>query len=454
VQIYGDRKGIKMILTNSVIVAVVTIMVLSVARINVVVALVAGALIGGIASGMSLGEALEIFSSGLGGGAKIALNYAILGAFAAAVAHSGVPLLLSQKLIKFITERSHRPNHRFYFKVAIVFLLVLVSILSKNLIPVHVAFIPILIPPLLGIFSDLKLDRRLLSNAMTFGLIITYMVIPYGFGSIFLESIFLENLVENGMNIGLKDVLLGMIFPALGMMTGLATSCYAYRKPRTYDLSRIQSVKTEKELCSPKDILISGLAIIVALIAQLCWKSTMASALFGFFVFTIGGVVGWRDSDNVVDRGFKMMSSISFTMIAAAGFSAVLRATGDIQELVNWLTNSVGSSKFLASLGMVMVGLLITMGIGSSFSTVPIIAAIYVPLCTTLGFSTLATISIIAAATVTGDAGAPVSDTMLATTSGLNADGQHDHIWDTSSPGFIHFNIPLIIFGILGALVL
>jgi predicted histidine transporter YuiF (NhaC family) len=443
-----------MIFTNSVVVAVLVVLGLSVARINVVIALVAGALAGGIVSGMSLQEALKIFSAGLGGGAEIALNYAILGAFAAAVAHSGVPIWLSQKFVKFIAKKSHQPNHRRHFMAAIVSLLALISILSKNVIPVHVAFIPILIPPLLGIFSELRIDRRLLSNAMAFGLIVTYMVIPYGFGSIFLERIFLSNLVENGMNIGLKDVLMGMIFPVLGMVTGLATSCYAYRKPRTYDLSRIRAVKVGEASCSPRDIIVSGLAIIGALAAQFCWKSTLASAMFGFFIFAAGGVVGWRDSDNVVAQGFKMMSSIAFIMIAAAGFATVLRTTGDIQELVNWLANAVGSSKILAALGMVMVGLLITMGIGSSFSTVPIIAAIYVPLCTALDFSPLATICVTAAATVTGDAGSPVSDTMLATTAGLNADGQHDHIRDTSIPGFLHFNIPLIVFGVLGAVIL
>ncbi|MDR1434924.1 MAG: TRAP transporter large permease subunit [Puniceicoccales bacterium] len=443
-----------MILTNSVIVAVAAVLAMSMAKINVVIALVSGALLGGVVSGMTLVEALRVFSSGLGGGAEIALNYAILGAFASAVAHSGVPIWLSHKIIELITKKSRDAYHQFLFKVIIVLLLVLISILSKNLIPVHVAFIPILIPPLLGIFSELKMDRRLLSNGMTFGLIITYMVIPYGFGNIFLENIFLKNLLQSGMDIGLKDVLLGMIFPALGMLTGLITSCYAYGKPRIYDLDRTQSIGVREESCSPRDIIISGMAILGALIAQLCWKSTLSSALFGFFIFAIGGVVGWRDSDNVVAQGFKMMSSIAFIMIAAAGFSAVLRASGDIQELVNWLAIGVGSSKFLAALGMVTVGLLITMGIGSSFSTVPIIATIYVPLCMALGFSNLATICITAAATVTGDAGSPVSDTMLACTAGLNADGQHDHIWDTSIPGFIHFNIPLIIFGVLGAMIL
>jgi predicted histidine transporter YuiF (NhaC family) len=74
------------------------------------------------------------------------LNYAILGAFAAAVAHSGVPIWLSHKIVKFITQRSHDAYHQFLFKVIIVLLLVLISIMSKNVIPVHVAFIPILIP--------------------------------------------------------------------------------------------------------------------------------------------------------------------------------------------------------------------------------------------------------------------------------------------------------------------
>jgi predicted histidine transporter YuiF (NhaC family) len=42
----------------------------------------------------------------------------------------------------------------------------------------------------------------------------------------------------------------------------------------------------------------------------------------------------------------------------------------------------------------------------------------------------------------------------LGPTSGLNADGQHNHIWDTCVPTFIHYNIPLIIFGLIGAMML
>ena len=52
---------------------------------------------------------------------------------------------------------------------------------------------------------------------------------------------------------------------------------------------------------------------------------------------------------------------------------------------------------------------------------------------------------LISAAAALGDAGSPASDTTLGPTCGLNADGQHDHIWDTCVPTFLHFNIPLMI---------
>jgi predicted histidine transporter YuiF (NhaC family) len=52
----------------------------------------------------------------------------------------------------------------------------------------------------------------------------------------------------------------------------------------------------------------------------------------------------------------------------------------------------------IGALLMLLVGLLVTMGIGSSFSTVPILAAIFVPLCVQLGFSPLAIVCIVGTA--------------------------------------------------------
>jgi predicted histidine transporter YuiF (NhaC family) len=94
------------------------------------------------------------------------------------------------------------------------------------------------------------------------------------------------------------------------------------------------------------------------------------------------------------------------------------------------------------------------MGIGSSFSTIPIIATIYVPLALNFGFSVPAVIALVGTAAALGDAGSPASDSTLGPTAGLNADGQHDHIRDSVIPTFVHYNIPLLIFGWIAAMVL
>ena len=139
---------------------------------------------------------------------------------------------------------------------------------------------------------------------------------------------------------------------------------------------------------------------------------------------------------------------------SAAGFAAVMKETHGVESLVQSVSGMMAGHKGLAAFLMLLVGLLITMGIGSSFSTVPIIATIYVPLCIHLGFSPMATIALVGTAGALGDAGSPASDSTLGPTSGLNADGQHDHIWDSVVPTFIHYNIPLIIFGWIAAMVL
>ena len=108
----------------------------------------------------------------------------------------------------------------------------------------------------------------------------------------------------------------------------------------------------------------------------------------------------------------------------------------------------------MAAFLMLLVGLLITMGIGSSFSTIPIIAAIYVPLAMQLGFSPLAIVALVGTAAALGDAGSPASDSTLGPTSGLNVDGQHNHIWDSVVPTFLHYNLPLLVFGWFAAVTL
>jgi len=64
---------------------------------------------------------------------------------------------------------------------------------------------------------------------------------------------------------------------------------------------------------------------------------------------------------------------VGFIMIAAQGFAEVMKATGQIEPLVQASATMFAGNKTMAAFAMLMVGLLITMGIGSSFSTLPII---------------------------------------------------------------------------------
>lgn len=440
---------------NPVVISVCVMLALALMRVNVVVALTFSAIVGGLVSGMELNEAVAAFESGLGGGATIALSYAMLGTFAVAISRSGITDLLANSVIKRIHGKENASAST-GLKYAVLIALVLVTMSSQNVIPVHIAFIPILIPPLLGVFAKLNLDRRMIACVLTFGLVTPYMVLPIGFGGIFLNNILLKNLHENGLeNVVASQVPVAMLLPAAGMIFGLLTAIFfSYRKPRQYQETELTHVEENPKSINKKNILVAAAGIVAALSVQLSTGSMIIGGLAGFMVFTFGGVIAWKETHDVFTKGVHMMAMIGFIMIAAAGFAAVMKQTGGVESLVEALSTSIGDNKPLAALLMLVVGLLVTMGIGSSFSTIPILATIYVPLAAAFGFSPMATIALVGTAAALGDAGSPASDSTLGPTSGLNADGQHEHIWETVVPTFIHYNIPLIVFGWIAAMVL
>ncbi|MGY3952183.1 Na+/H+ antiporter family protein [Aeromonas salmonicida] len=439
---------------NPVVVAVSLMLVLSLLRINVVVSLSISAIVGGLLGGLSLADTLSTFSGGLGGGAEIALSYAMLGAFAVAISRSGITDLLARKVINQLGQDASS-SRILWVKTLLLGAVLCVSVASQNLIPVHIAFIPILIPPLLHVMAKMNIDRRQVACVITFGLTATYMLLPVGFGGIFLNNILAKNLIDNGVPVELGQLPMAMAIHVLGMFVGLLVAVFiTYRKPRQYDMDKILAAEPESVELNLNHIWVALLAIAAALGLQLMTNSIVLGALAGFVIFTCGGVIKFRESQDAFTQGVRMMSLIGFIMISAAGFAAVMKATHGVESLVQSVSAVIGDQKGLAAFLMLLVGLLITMGIGSSFSTVPIIATIYVPLCIHLGFSPMATIALVGAAGALGDAGSPASDSTLGPTSGLNADGQHDHIWDSVVPTFIHYNIPLILFGWVAAMVL
>ena len=441
---------------------------LSLARVPVVFALVIGAVTGGLLAGLGLQGTLDAFNNGLGGGAKIALAYGILGAFALALARSGLPDLLAYKMISTLKgEADFKAQNR--VKYLIFFTVAIAAVFSQNVIPVHIAFIPVLIPPLLAVFNHLKLDRRLIACLLTFGLVATYMLIPVGFGAIFLNDILGHNIntfgKPYGFEISYDQIPSAMAIPVFGMFVGLLVAIFiSYRKPRQYQdihVQEQQSISAElgvAEQVKPQiakfTIWMAGLAVIATLAVQLYSDSMILAGLVGVAILSCAGIFKWKEADDVIITGMRMMALVGFIMIAAQGFAAVIEATNQVPTLVEASVNWIGDSQALAAFLMLLIGLLITLGIGSSFSTIPILAIIYVPLCIQFGFSPAATIAIIGTAAALGDAGSPASDSTLGPTSGLNMDGQHDHMKDSVVPTFIHFNIPLMIFGWIAAMVL
>ncbi|MEG0260165.1 MAG: Na+/H+ antiporter NhaC family protein [Lysinibacillus sp.] len=428
---------------NAVIAAVVVMLILSLLRINVVLSLVLGAFVGGLTSGMGITATVASFTEGLGDGATIALSYGLLGGFAIAISKTGIPELLITGIIK-VLNKNGESNRKGLVKALIFLLIFMMSIFSQNLIPIHIAFIPLLIPPILKILNMLEVDRRFIAVLIAVGLIGTYSFVPAGFGAIF-QDIVSTQVTGAGMKVSSNDVPTAMAIPVVGMFVGLACALFFYRKPRKYENKDIE-VETLQVSVSKRVIISTVVALIVALYAQIATDSMIVGAFSGIMIMYFTGALKWKEADEILSEGMKMMAFIGFVMITANGFASVIKATGHIDSLIKSSLTILEGNIGLAVFVMLLIGLIVTMGIGSSFATVPIIAALFVPLAQGLGMSPLAIMCLIGTAGALGDAGSPASDSTLGPTSGLNVDGQHNHIWDTCVPTFTFINIPLIIF--------
>lgn len=438
---------------NAVIIAVLVMLILSLLRINVVFALLIGALAGGLSGGLSFADTITSFTGGLGEGATIALSYAMLGGFAVAISRTGIPELLVSGMLKLM-NKDGKATRQNLVKALIVLALLAMAIFSQNLIPIHIAFIPLLVPPILHILNELRIDRRLIAAVLTFGLTAPYILLPYGFGLIFHEIVY-KQMKLAGLAIEMADITKAMTIPVVGLLVGLIVAVFiSYRKPRDYHMVTTSIEGTVQKKASTKDVVVTILALIAALYAQVETDSMIIGALAGISVLYVFGAMKWREADEVLTEGMRMMAFIGFVMITANGFAAVIQSTGAIDPLVASVSDLFAGNKGIAAFAMLVVGLFVTMGIGSSFATIPIIAAIFVPLSLEFGFSTMAIIALIGTAGALGDAGSPASDSTLGPTAGLNVDGQHNHIWDTCVPTFMHYNIPLVLFGWIAAMTL
>lgn len=436
---------------NAVVIAVILMIVLCLCRLNVVISLFISALVGGLISGMSIEKVINVFGKNIVDGAEVALSYALLGGFAALISYSGITDYLVGKIINAIHAENSRWS-RVKVKVTIIIALLAMSIMSQNLIPVHIAFIPIVIPPLLSLFNDLKIDRRLIGLIIGFGLCFPYVLLPYGFGQIF-QQIIQSGFAKANHPIEFNMIWKAMLIPSMGYIVGLLIGLYVYRKPREYETRKISDSDNVTEL-KPYILIVTIVAILATFLVQTFTDSMIFGALAGVLVFFISRAYNWCELDAKFVEGIKIMAYIGVVILTANGFAGVMNATGDIDELVKTLTSITGDNKLFSIIMMYVIGLIVTLGIGSSFATIPIIASLFIPFGASIGLNTMALIALIGTASALGDSGSPASDSTLGPTAGLNVDGQHDHIRDTCVPNFLFYNIPLMIFGTIAAMVL
>ena len=433
-------------LLNPVVVGVVLLCVLCLLKINILLSMLVSLFTAGLVGGMDIVAIKNSLLAGLGGNGETALAYVLLGTLAACMATTGITEILAKKIAKVVGGN----------KWLMIGILLIIACLSQNLVPIHIAYIPILVPPLLVLMNKMKLDRRGVACTIAFGHKAPYIAIPFGFGAIFM-GIIRDNINANvgddwGWKVTMGDVTAVNWILAVAMFIGLLIAVFVtYRKPREYKDVQLEGIKETEDLTLKYEHWVVLAALVVVVAVQIWCGSLPVAALAGLIVIFLFRAIKPSDIDAQFQEGIKLMGFIAFVMLVAGGFAQVIKDTGAVDSLVQSSIGLMGGSKWIAATVITLIGLLVTMGIGTSFGTAPVLAVLYVPLCHQIGFSPAATIVLMSAAAALGDAGSPASDTTLGPTSGLNADGQHDHIWDTCVPTFLHFNIPLMIAAIVAA---
>ena len=427
------------LLLNPILIAIGVLYILCLKKFNVLVSLLVAALIAGSCSGLSLKHTMDLFIQGMGDNAETSLSYILLGALAAAMIQTGFSSALSQVLTRWIGNK----------KFLLFIILTCLSMSSQNILPIHIAFIPMVIPPLLPLMNQLKIDRRAIACILSFGLVAPYISIPAGFGLIF-QKLILDNLRKSGIETTYGTNWHCFAILGVSMVIGLLIALFiSYKKPRTY-APKALNTSAEKAETLTKGKCIALLSAIVGTFAvQLTTHSLPLGAILGLGMLFVFKAVSRKHLDKMINDGIISMGFIAFVMLAAAGFANVLKETHSVDRLVNDLLPLLPHSKAISAALILTIGLVITLGIGSSFGTIPIIATIFVPLCVQLNYSVPEIVILIASAAALGDAGAPVSESALGPTTGLAIDGQHDHIWDTCVPTFLHYNIPLFVSALL-----
>ena len=430
------------ILTNPIVISVIVLVAMCLLKVNVFLAIIISSLLCAVLGGASLVEGITVFYENMGNDNRMVLFLLLLGVLAATMQYNNVGEVLAPRVAKLVGRKV------WLFPIV----LTLLAILVETFVLIGVSFLLVIVPPLLRLLNDYKIDRRLLVITTCCGLQMGYCCFPVGYGLAFM-GIIQNSMAENGMEVSIDQIWKANLVIAIAMIIAIIGAMIKYRKPREYRGEDGQSavLQAEKDFNEKElpPIEFKHIACLIAaasvVVVQLTTDSMPLAALTMILILVATGAIKFKDFDSVFMKGIMTSVYVCLVLMAVVAFAAVSQEFGHIDELIAASAELIGGSKVFGAFFMLILGLIITMGIGSSFSTVPIVATVLVPLGIHLNMSPAAVIMLVAASGALGDSGAPSSNQTLIPTNAFNIDGQHDHIKDSCIPSFLFVNIPLII---------
>ena len=294
-------------LLNPVIVAVILLCVLCLLKVNVLLSMLVSLFVAGLIGGLPVvaDEGVSIMNSvtsGFTSNAETALAYVLLGTLASCMAYTGITEILSKKIAKVVGGN----------KWILLLILLVIACASQNIVPIHIAYIPILVPPLLAMMNKMKLDRRAVACTIAFGHKAPYIGIPMGFGLIFM-TIIRDNINDNvdpswGWNITIGQITSVNWILSVSMMIGLAIAVFiTYRKPREYKDIPLEGVHELEDLHLKYEHWVTLAALVVVVALQIWLSSLPVAALGGLLVMFIFRAVKPKDIDDQFQGGIKLM---------------------------------------------------------------------------------------------------------------------------------------------------
>ena len=155
-----------------------------------------------------------------------------------------------------------------------------------------------------------------------------------------------------------------MLIPSMGYVVGLILGFIVYRKPRVYEQRNVNDRNNfgTQTLCANCYCHCHTSYVLV----QTFTDSMIFGALAGYLFSFVSRAYRWYELDEQFVDGVKLMAYIGVVILTANGFAGVMNATGDIDSLVKSLTGLTGDHKLISIIVMYLIGLIVTLGIGSS----------------------------------------------------------------------------------------